>query len=572
MRRKQHNMKLRLIVFFILVSLLPRQRIMAENVVEIKYSSTARTQIKMSNTRYIILCVVNLYGKTLTMPEGCTLEFSEGGQITNGLLTGDHTKIEGKTKGIFYRTHISGTFDVPTISTNMFSDATYENTLKNVMALACSDVQNTVTIEALPDGEVYEVSTSEGYNIIHVPSNTDVIIDGTVQLAPNNEESYSIFHCDNVENVSFSGNGCIIGDRTTHIGTSGEWGMGINIVGSRNIHITGLTISDCWGDCIYVGRGSNKKESSDVTIDHCLLTGSRRQGISVVACYGSLMEDLEIRDIHGTDPQAAIDIEPNSGDTCTGAWIKNVCARNCYHGIISTTPGDAISKITDIHIENCDIESEVLGLSASNCDLFDVKDTHVLTEYSGLRTHISTVRLDNCYFGPYEGKELESDIIVLWDVFLDVRNSEFHGNKFIDNPKATPASKRMIIAGNQIYCPVELKIQASQIIGNTVYSQQTPIMSLILGEANAITDNTLIYTGEDHPTNLLEVKTDNNTIENNTFVYQPTCIPRLHSAAPDLRFGTDVYTLDGRLYQHGSALSRLPHGSYIIGNRKVVVR
>lgn len=566
-------MKKAILAILVLTAGIHTQNVQAENVIQINSPTTAVNLMKKTNTRYVIKCVVDLKQKRLTIPSGCTLEFASGGQIVSGYLTGNKTRIEGETDSIFRYTNISGTFDVPQISTRMFEKVTYENALKDVMALANPDVQNTVTIEAPPDGQVYKASTEEGRDIVHVPSNTDVVLHGTIKMEGSSEESYSIFCVDGAENVSFSGNGTIIGDRATHTGETGEWGMGINIVGSRNVHVTGLTIRDCWGDCIYVGR-SNGVESSNVEIDNCLLTGSRRQGISVVACYGAEMHDLDIRDIRGTDPQAAIDVEPNAGDTCSGAWIRNVTVRNCYLGIIGTTPGDAVSEITDIHIEHCDIESEVLGLNAENCSLFDVKHTSVKAEYSGLRSHISTVKLDSCTFAPYEGKRLESDIIVLWDVYLDARNSEFHGDKFIDNPKATPASKQMMVANNRIFCPVELKMQAGQFIGNTITSDQAPMLSLILGNGNVIRDNTLIYTGEDHPEKLIDVQTTGNSVTNNTLKYLPTGIDMPATGGEKEAAEADVYTMNGQLVRQdvSTRYLNLPPGNYIVGRRKMCIR
>ncbi len=566
-------MKKAILAILVLTAGIHTQNVQAENVIQINSPTTAVNLMKKTNTRYVIKCVVDLKQKRLTIPSGCTLEFASGGQIVSGYLTGNKTRIEGETDSIFRYTNISGTFDVPQISTRMFEKVTYENALKDVMALANPDVQNTVTIEALPDGQVYKASTEEGRDIVHVPSNTDVVLHGTIKMEGSSEESYSIFCVDGAENVSFSGDGTIIGDRATHTGETGEWGMGINIVGSRNVHVTGLTIRDCWGDCIYVGR-SNGVESSNVEIDNCLLTGSRRQGISVVACYGAEMHDLDIRDIRGTDPQAAIDVEPNAGDTCSGAWIRNVTVRNCYLGIIGTTPGDAVSEITDIHIEHCDIESEVLGLNAENCSLFNVKHTSVKAEYSGLRSHISTVKLDSCTFAPYEGKRLESDIIVLWDVYLDARNSEFHGDKFIDNPKATPASKQMMVANNRIFCPVELKMQAGQFIGNTITSDQAPMLSLFLGNGNVIRDNTLIYTGEDHPEKLIDVQTTGNSVTNNTLKYLPTGIDMPATGGEKEAAEADVYTMNGQLVRQdvSTRYLNLPPGNYIVGRRKMCIR
>ena len=233
-----------------------------------------------------------------------------------------------------------------------------------------------------------------------------------------------------------------------------------------------------------------------------------------------------------------------------------------------------MSEITDIHIEHCDIESEVLGLNAENCSLFDVKHTSVKAEYSGLRSHISTVKLDSCTFAPYEGKRLESDIIVLWDVYLDARNSEFHGDKFIDNPKATPASKQMMVANNRIFCPVELKMQAGQFIGNTITSDQAPMLSLILGNGNVIRDNTLIYTGEDHPEKLIDVQTTGNSVTNNTLKYLPTGIVMPATGGEKEAAEADVYTMNGQLVRQdvSTRYLNLPPGNYIVGRRKMCIR
>lgn len=52
--------------------------------------------IKKTNTRYIIQYDYDLGGETITVPEGCILEF-EGGSLGNGVLSGDY-KIEGMAR------------------------------------------------------------------------------------------------------------------------------------------------------------------------------------------------------------------------------------------------------------------------------------------------------------------------------------------------------------------------------------------------------------------------------------------------------------------------------------------
>ncbi|HDR7507897.1 hypothetical protein [Bacillus toyonensis] len=67
-----------------------------------------------------------------------------------------------------------------------------------------------------------------------------------------NVVEYSIITVKDVSNIELI-NPNVIGDRDTHIGTTGEWGHGINIQGSSNITIQNPNISKYWGDGIYIG-------------------------------------------------------------------------------------------------------------------------------------------------------------------------------------------------------------------------------------------------------------------------------------------------------------------------------
>lgn len=65
-----------------------------------------------TGTTYIIKSKLNLNGDTITVPEGCTLRF-DGGSISNGIIIGNHTKIEAK-KGdnILIDVKIWGTWNI----------------------------------------------------------------------------------------------------------------------------------------------------------------------------------------------------------------------------------------------------------------------------------------------------------------------------------------------------------------------------------------------------------------------------------------------------------------------------
>lgn len=69
--------------------------------------------IKKTNTRYIIQYDYDLNEKTITIPEGCVLQF-EGGSFSNGIITGNNTKIKAGLEKIFSTSVVlNGSWTVP---------------------------------------------------------------------------------------------------------------------------------------------------------------------------------------------------------------------------------------------------------------------------------------------------------------------------------------------------------------------------------------------------------------------------------------------------------------------------
>ena len=184
-----------------------------------------------------------------------------------------------------------------------------------------------------------------------VGDNTELIIDGNVRLKGNNLSSCDIIRVTG-QNVHIHGKGSVIGDRRTHKGKDGEWGMGIRFHGAKDVTLKGLTISDCWGDCIYISGGSK-----GVKIDSCVLCGSRRQGISITKADNVTISNCHIADISGTNPQYAIDIEPNKRCVVDNVLIKNVTVTNCEGGFRAIlgkkTYGNA--RIGKVEISGCQV-------------------------------------------------------------------------------------------------------------------------------------------------------------------------------------------------------------------------
>lgn len=297
-----------------------------------------------ANQTYTLYSNWDLKGETYVLPEGVTLK-SRGGVFKNGTLIGKNTKIDSKNP-LFEDVSIMGEWNVSEISTNLFTTLDYENSLRDVLALANPVVENNVIIEE----HLYTVSAKSFQAALDICSNTILIINGTIQLLPNEYKGCYILQINGSENVVVKGSGCLIGDKNEHTGTEGEWGHGINILKSNNIFIEGLRVNNCWGDCIYVGN-----ESSNIRIENCTLTNGRRQGISVTSADGVIINGCTITNVFGTAPQHGIDIEPNKGDSVNNIRIEKVAISNCYGGIMSWRPESA--SIGDIEIKKCSISN-----------------------------------------------------------------------------------------------------------------------------------------------------------------------------------------------------------------------
>lgn len=288
---------------------------------------------------------IDIDNKICVLPKGVTIK-SRGGIIKNGIIVGQDTRILYKD-AVFENITIKGTWIVPVIKTSLFKNLEYENSLKDVLSLTNPIIKNKVYI----DNRLYVVSTNKNEDAcLSLTSNTELLLDGTVKFVPNAFTDYDIIRIEG-ENIVVKGKGTIIGDKFSHLAKDGEWGMGIRVQKSRNVYIKGLTVKECWGDCIYVGRGSEY-----VRIEKCTLDHGRRQGVSVTKADEVFIKDCIISNVGGTPPEYAIDIEPNSGESANNIVIENIKVDNCKGGFLVYGRGQS-SKVGAVTIRNCVISN-----------------------------------------------------------------------------------------------------------------------------------------------------------------------------------------------------------------------
>lgn len=173
-----------------------------------------------------------------------------------------------------------------------------------------------------------------------------------------------------VSDVEVSG-GEIVGDRDTHLGTTGEWGHGIMVRGAARVTIRDMRISKCWGDGVSIGGAmmptGPSLASNDVVIANIVSTGNRRQGLSIGRSNRVRVYDSEFSGTSGTAPACGIDIEPDADDlgVCTAAHIENCLIRNnAGNGI------QVYKRVDGVTIKSCVIELNkgygILTIGAKN--------------------------------------------------------------------------------------------------------------------------------------------------------------------------------------------------------------
>ncbi|MGJ1410689.1 right-handed parallel beta-helix repeat-containing protein [Sphingobacterium thalpophilum] len=156
-------------------------------------------------------------------------------------------------------------------------------------------------------------------------------------VKPNKQAKYSILLIQDVSNVKIF-NPTIVGDRTKHLGTRGEWGMGISIYGGRNIEVYNPKVQDCWGDGLYISHSDNN-EAKNVKIIDGYFDNNRRNAISIISVDQLLINGTLVSNTNGTAPMSGICIEPNSNVyNLANITIKDVSSfNNVEYGLAIVT-------------------------------------------------------------------------------------------------------------------------------------------------------------------------------------------------------------------------------------------
>ena len=218
----------------------------------------------------------------------------------------------------------------------------------------------------VPEG-TYRINADIG---IKLKSGVDIIMSPNAVIkalgsAINHSRVFELYLADD---VTITG-GQIIGERYHHIGTGGEWGMGIRIYDCKNVTISDVTISNCWGDGIYIGAEDEDVKGAGcdkITIDNCYLYNNRRNNLSIVCGRDITVRHCTFENAHGTAPGYGIDIEPNYPhiNQCQRIWIHDcVFAENEGGSMAIITSSDTIT------ISDCEMDGMFINYAGTNVNI-----------------------------------------------------------------------------------------------------------------------------------------------------------------------------------------------------------
>lgn len=199
----------------------------------------------------------------------------------------------------------------------------------------------------------YMINALKGINL---RSHTRLSLDAAAYLdaIPNSSDRYWVVKAWNVNNVEIAG-GNVVGERTQHQGTVGQWGYGINISGATTVYVHDISISNSWGDGILVGAtgsGSTAVLSTGVTLNNVKSSNNRRQGLTIAPVTQVYVVNSSFTGSNGISPQAGIDIEPQTQGTVQQVRLEaTTISNNVGNGL------EVHNNVSDLTLNNVTAEN-----------------------------------------------------------------------------------------------------------------------------------------------------------------------------------------------------------------------
>jgi len=251
-------------------------------------------------------------------------------------------------------------------------------------------------IDALPrsGGTVYVPAGRYMINALrslrlHSHTRLKLAANAELRVIPNGATRYYAVKVTNANNVVIVG-GKITGERSRHKGNRGEWGYGIDISGSDHVLVRDVTLSEFWGDGMWIGalgKGRRLDRSSYVTLNHVTSSHNRRQGLSIGPAHHVYIFNSTFKNTRGTKPEAGMDFEPQSqGPVNTVRVEKSTFSGNHGNGV---EMHDRVSNV--VFTNNLFTGNHGFGLMSINANHMNMIGNHATRNgLAGLRMSART--------------------------------------------------------------------------------------------------------------------------------------------------------------------------------------
>jgi len=190
-----------------------------------------------------------------------------------------------------------------------------------------------------------------------VKPTSGTVIEGnnaTLKVIASSAIGYCVLNLNAVSNIVINDLN-IQGDVGRHIGTTGEFGHGLMVMGCDNVVLNNLFITLCWGDAVLFSEYTHVNGNTNVDVNNCEFVDCRRQGVSVVDLTNGTFTGCSFRNIGATaatSPAAGVDLEPDY----VGAQASNITFIGCTfnnnnsHGLIA---GSSVNVVENIRLVGC---------------------------------------------------------------------------------------------------------------------------------------------------------------------------------------------------------------------------
>jgi hypothetical protein len=287
--------------------------------------------------------------------------------------------------------------------------------------------------------------------------------------------------------------GCnLVGDVTTHTGTTGEWGFGVAIWGASGITLRDDTISNMWGDGILLNgnpvEGNFYPIPANIILDNVRSLNNRRQGMSLVNVNGIKTSNSTFAgtgSIKLTAPGAGVDIEPCCGvESDTNISFQNVdFTSNAGNGLIAnaglvTDPANNISIAGGSATGNGDAGFNLYNIGVSRVRIHDT-----LTQ-NNAGPGINTLQTG-------DGIEIDHNSVIGNNTVSTDPNFDGKSNITVQGSLSTRVNNNIVRVGTNSNLPqygIQLLVEtAAQVFGNDLVGSGS------LGDFNDFTGTNNAY-------------------------------------------------------------------------------